>query len=105
MKLNENEKNKLINILKEQYIRRNEMFESGELPFLDTEEARKNFIRETEELKEYYETLENTEGEIEFNTDKFELNGKWIWWFMILAIIFNGNTFCDNTPNDSNLIS
>lgn len=105
MKLNKEEKEKLINSLKEQYETSKRMFENDELYWLTDSRSRNKFIADNEKLREQYEALEK-EDEIDvplYNQNGDVHLGGALGLIAFLAIFggFNSNNL--PTPDDTTL--
>lgn len=99
MKLNEEEKNKLVDCLKSEYKRSQKMLDDKDSYYwLKDEKECEKHIEYLEKLKEEYETLEAQEGEVEVkvNSNLFNTTDNWFWilGLIVVASIFGGN------PND-----
>lgn len=103
MKLNEKEKQALINLLKKDYERTQQMLDNADYDWLKDEQSRKNVIENNNRTKENLEYLENTEGEVEIDCslDNFEPHNEWDWVWIIVLIAFWGNHFGDNNSTDN----
>lgn len=90
MKLNEKEKQALINLLKKEYAENIEMLNDDELYWIRGEEQRQDVLHRSQRIKAEYERLEKQQGEVEilFDVDKADIVGDWIWW-MAVCEIFN----------------
>lgn len=82
MKINEQERVGLIGLLKEEY---NAIDEA----IANVDDPRDYIIAISKEMKDKCEILEKLSGEIEFDTNGFDLEGDWTSWVIILTIICN----------------
>lgn len=93
MKLNEHERQKVIEFLKKHYNDGLELLQRDDLPYwLNDEELKEEFIARNELLRERYEALENGE-DLELNENNF--NGNADFLFGIIAV---SSLFC-NAPS------
>lgn len=96
MKLNEQEKNKLIDCLKSEYDRSQKMLDNKDLYYwLKDEKECEKHIEYMQKLKEKYENLEAQDGEVEveLNSNFFNTSDNWFWilGLIVIATIFGGN--------------
>lgn len=102
MKLNEKEKQSLINLLKKDYERTQQMLDKDDIYWLKDEEKRKNVIENSNRTKENLEYLENADGDVEIDCslDNFEMDNQWNWlWVIVLIALFDGR-FGGNNSNE-----
>lgn len=88
MKINEQERVGLINLLKEEVDKNSKMLENGDYDWFGNE-IRQNVIDYNEQMKRQYELLESKCGEVEMFTNGFDLNSAWVWWLITLNHIYD----------------
>lgn len=110
MKLNEQEKEEFVKILKKQYKENIELIERNEFPsWLQDEKQREDFISYTQKIKEDYEAIESGK-EFEICLPKIDFTGENAWWgilgLALVAGLFGGGFGnSDNKPIDNGKVS
>lgn len=89
MKLTEEQKQMLINVLKKQYTDGKKWLEKDETKALyaSTPEKMTEYLYANERIKDYYKRLEKGEVEPEFKTNDNN-NDNWLWGIVALAALF-----------------
>lgn len=107
MKLNLEEKERYLSILKKQYEKDKSLLESEDLYLLKDEEYRKKFIEELEKLKEKIDIIENTDGELEvsLNTNFCNNDNSFMLCTLMLLLCsgFNNNSTEEKLDIDNDL--
>lgn len=90
MKLNEREKQAIINSLKESYKNNTEMLNNGTFDEGNYVQYRQSVIDYNKQIEEYLEKVETIEGDLEIDTTKFDFSDKWSWIIIMLILAFGG---------------